>query len=445
MSLVLLGINHTTASIALREKVAFPPEKLSSALQEICGLEVVNEAVIVSTCNRTEIYLDCSGIEGLNNDEISADDLHENRRLADYQQSVSKWLAGFHNLSQSELEASCYVAGADDVVRHLMRVSCGLDSMVLGEPQILGQIKSAFAVSKDLNAVGPGLGRAFQDAFSIAKEVRTDTAIGENPVSVAYAAVALAERIFSHIDTLSVLLIGAGRTIELVARHLSERGVTKITVANRTLDNALELAAKFSAKGVLLSEIPEQLIHTDVVVSSTNSQLPLLGKGAVERALKQRRHKPMLLIDLAVPRDIEAEVGDIPDAYLYSVDDISAVIEDGVKSRTEAAEQAKSIIERGVEDYRKHVNSLNAVATLRAFRSKADEIRESELQRALKALEKGEAPADIISALARGLTNKLIHSPSVAMKKASAEGRDEILILTQELFELGKDGKDNSG
>jgi glutamyl-tRNA reductase len=242
-----------------------------------------------------------------------------------------------------------------------------------------------------------------------------------------------------------VLLIGAGRTIELVARHLSERGVTKITVANRTLDNALELAAKFSAKGVLLSEIPEQLIHTDVVVSSTNSQLPLLGKGAVERALKQRRHKPMLLIDLAVPRDIEAEVGDIPDAYLYSVDDISAVIEDGVKSRTEAAEQAKSIIERGVEDYRKHVNSLNAVATLRAFRSKADEIRESELQRALKALEKGEAPADIISALARGLTNKLIHSPSVAMKKASAEGRDEILILTQELFELGKDGKDNSG
>lgn len=441
MTLVLVGINHTTASIALREKVAFPPEKLGPALQEVCQLESVNEAVIVSTCNRTEIYLDCSGNDGLNNDETSIDNARANRQLIDYQQIIVQWLARFHALPQPELDASCYVAGSDDVVRHLMRVSCGLDSMVLGEPQILGQIKSAFAVSKDVNVVGPGLGRAFQEAFSIAKEVRTDTAIGENPVSVAFAAVALAERIFSNLSSLSVLLIGAGRTIELVARHLAERGVTQITVANRTLDNALELAAKFSAKGVLLSEIPEQLIHTDVVVSSTNSQLPLLGKGAVERALKQRRHKPMLLIDLAVPRDIEEEVGDIPDAYLYSVDDISAVIEDGVKSRTEAAAQAQSIIDRGVEEYRKHVNSLNAVATLKAFRSKADEIREAELSRALKALEKGESPADIIASLARGITNKLIHSPSVAMKKASAEGRDEILVLTQELFELGSDDK----
>jgi glutamyl-tRNA reductase len=288
------------------------------------------------------------------------------------------------------------------------------------------------------------LGRAFQDAFTIAKEVRTDTAIGENPVSVAFAAVALAERIFSNLASLSVLLIGAGRTIELVARHLSERGVTQITVANRTLDNALELASKFAAKGVLLSDIPQHLIHTDVVVSSTNSQLPLLGKGAVERALKQRRHKPMLLVDLAVPRDIEEEVGDIPDAYLYSIDDISAVIEDGVKSRTEAAAQAQSIIDRGVEEYRKHVNALNAVATLKAFRNKADEIREAELQRALKALEKGESAQDIIASLARGLTNKLIHSPSVAMKKASAEGRDEILILTQELFDLSTDDKKKS-
>jgi glutamyl-tRNA reductase len=444
MSLVLVGINHTTASVALREKVAFPPEKLASALQDICGLETVNEAVIVSTCNRTEIYLDCSG-SGDSADDEASDTLGEsNRRLIDYQQRVSQWLSQFHGLPQSELDASCYVAGADDVVRHLMRVSCGLDSMVLGEPQILGQIKSAFAFSKDLNVVGPGLGRAFQDAFSIAKEVRTDTAIGENPVSVAFAAVALAERIFSNLASLSVLLIGAGRTIELVARHLSERGVTKITVANRTLDNALELASKFAAKGVLLSEIPEQLIHTDVVVSSTNSQLPLLGKGAVERALKQRRHKPMLLVDLAVPRDIEEEVGDIADAYLYSIDDISAVIEDGVKSRTEAAEQAQSIINRGVEEYRKRVNSLNAVATLKAFRNKADEIREAELQRALKALEKGESPADIVASLARGITNKLIHSPSVAMKRASAEGRDEILILTQELFELSAADKNKS-
>lgn len=445
MSLVLVGINHTTASVALREKVAFPPEKLTDALTQVCALETVNEAVIVSTCNRTEIYLECSAQDGTAEADSNSSEAARNRQLVDYQQNISTWLAKFHNLPQAEIDSSCYVAESDDVVRHLMRVSCGLDSMVLGEPQILGQIKSAFAVSKDLDIVGPGLGRAFRDAFSIAKQVRTDTAIGENPVSVAYAAVALAERIFSNLPSLQILLIGAGRTIELVARHLTERGVSQITVANRTLDNALELAAKFSAKGALLSDIPELLVNADVVVSSTNSQLPLLGKGAVERALKQRRHKPMLLVDLAVPRDIEAEVGDIPDAYLYSIDDISAVIDDGLKSRTEAAQQAHSIIERGVEEYRKHVKSLNAVSTLKAFRSKADAIREAELQRALKALEKGDAAEEVIAALARGITNKLIHSPSVAMKKASADGRDEILELTQELFDLnGKTTDDDS-
>ena len=326
-----------------------------------------------------------------------------------------------------------------------MKVSCGLDSMVLGEPQILGQIKSAYAVSKDRDVVGPALGRAFEEAFSIAKQVRTDTAIGENPVSVAYAAVTLAERIFSDLPSLSVLLIGAGRTIELVVRHLVDKGVNKIVVANRTLDNALEIANRFDAHGVLLSEIPEQLVKADIVVSSTNSQLPLLGKGAVERALKLRKHKPMLLVDLAVPRDIEAEVAEIADAYLYSIDDISEVIEDGVKSRADAAAQAESIIERGVEEYLKQLRSLNAVSTLRAFRDKADAIREQELERALKALEKGESAQSVVSSLARSITQKLVHSPSVQMKKASAEGRDELLELTAELYELNSDSKPKSG
>jgi len=325
------------------------------------------------------------------------------------------------------------------VIRHLMKVSCGLDSMVLGEPQMLGQSKSAYAVSKDKNVVGQALGRAFQGAFSIAKEVRTDTAIGENPVSVAYAAVTLAERIFSNLPTLNVLLIGAGRTIELVVKHLVDKGVSNIVVANRTLANALEIANRFNAHGVLLSEIPDQLFAADIVVSSTNSQLPLLGKGAVERALKRRKHKPMLLIDLAVPRDIEAEVGEIADAYLYSVDDIREVIEDSVKSRADAAEQAKLIIERGIEEFHQQVRSLNAVSTLRAFREQADSIREQELQRAIKALENGEAAEAVLNSLARSITNKLIHSPTVQMKKASAEGRDELLRLTQELYELDSD------
>ena len=440
MALVLVGINHTTASIALREKVAFSPENLTKALQHICDLEPVKEAVIVSTCNRTEIYLDFVAIKLLD----VAGEQSQNRSLVDHQQVVTRWLSDFHQLDKVELDESCYAYAGDDVVRHLMKVSCGLDSMVLGEPQILGQIKSAFAVSKDLALVGPALGRAFQEAFSIAKLVRTDTAIGENPVSVAYAAVTLAGRIFSDLASLNVLLIGAGRTIELVARHLADKGVTNMTVANRTLDNALELAAKFSANGVLLSDMPEQLIKADVVVSSTNSQLPLLGKGAVERALKQRRHKPMLLVDLAVPRDIEQEVGEIADAYLYSIDDISEVIEDGVKSREEAADQAKSIIERGVEEYRKQLKSLDAVSTLRAFRNKADSIKKQELEKALKSLEKGDSPESILNSLARGITNKLIHSPSVVMKKASAEGREDLLKLTQELYELGFDKSDES-
>ena len=246
MALVLLGINHTTASIALREKVAFPPELVERALEQLRQLAAVNEAVIVSTCNRTELYLDCD-----TENESDADGDHTAVN------SVLDWLAQFHSLPRSELNQSSYAFESAEVVRHLMRVSCGLDSMVLGEPQILGQIKSAFALSKEFDAVGPALGRAFQDAFSIAKQVRTDTAIGQNPVSVAYAAVTLSERIFSNLASLNVLLIGAGKTIELVVTHLFDRGVRNIVVANRTLDNALEIAGKFGGQGVLLSDIPE--------------------------------------------------------------------------------------------------------------------------------------------------------------------------------------------
>ena len=442
MALVLVGINQNTANIEMREKVAFPPEVVESALAEIYALPPIREVVIVSTCNRTEIYLDF--VEG-DSEAPAGDTLAQNRQLLDRQGQVVAWLSKFHDLEASELEQCSYSYASEDVVRHLMKVSCGLDSMVLGEPQILGQIKSAYAVSKDQQVVEQSLGRAFEEAFSIAKQVRTDTAIGENPVSVAYAAVTLAERIFSDLPSLSVLLIGAGRTIELVVKHLVEKGVNQIVVANRTLDNALEIANRFDAHGVLLCDIPEQLIKADIVVSSTNSQLPLLGKGAVERALKQRKHKPMLLVDLAVPRDIEAEVSEIADAYLYSIDDISDVIEDGVKSRADAAAQAESIIECGVESYRKALRSLNAISTLRALRDKADAIREGELERALKALEKGESAEAVVSSLARSLTQKLVHSPSVQMKKASAAGRDELLELTAELFELSSESKPNAG
>ena len=425
MALLLVGINHTTASIDIREKVAFPPAIISKALSDLMAQPAVAEAVIVSTCNRTEIYVDLT-VDQTPKGELQFLPLVE-------------WLSRYHDLNSSQLKQSCYFFEDTEVVRHLMRVSCGLDSMILGEPQILGQIKSAFAISKDHDAVGAALGRAFQAAFSIAKEVRTETAIGESPVSVAYAAAVLADRIFSDLPSLTVLLIGAGRTIELVARHLVERGIRSLIVANRTLDNALDIADRFSAVGALLSEIPERLNEADIVVSSTNSQLPLLGKGAVERALKARKHKPMLLIDLAVPRDIEQEVGQVADAFLYSIDDISEVIEDSQKSREEAAQQAHSIIERGVEAFQKQLRSLNAVTTLKAFRDKADGIRTLELEKAHKAIQKGVETGAVIESLARSLTNKLIHSPSVQMKLASAEGREEILELVRELFDLDKD------
>ncbi|MDO8273095.1 MAG: glutamyl-tRNA reductase [Gammaproteobacteria bacterium] len=433
MALVLLGINHNTANIDFREQVAFPPEKVGDAIRRASALDGVEELVIVSTCNRTELYVQIDLGEA---SAVDPDIYIEEALLREQEHRLIAWLSEFHGLKEEEVRRSSYFRWRDDVIRHLMRVSCGLDSMVLGEPQILGQIKSAYAVSKDMGVIGGNLGRAFQEAFSIAKQVRTDTAIGENPVSVAYAAVTLAEQIFSDLPSLNALLIGAGRTIELVARHLTDKGVRNIVVANRTLQNAVELGAKFGAEGVLLSDIPEQLVKADIVVSSTNSQLPLLGKGAVESAIKRRRHKPMLLVDLAVPRDIEPQVGEIADAYLYSIDDIRDVIEDSVKSRTEAAEQANSIIERGVQDYIRQLRSLNAVNTLRAFRDKAELIRDREVEKALRALEKGDPAARVLEALARGLTNKLIHSPSVQMKKASADGRDELVQLTRELYEL---------
>lgn len=444
MALVLLGINHNTANVSLREQVAFPPEKMADAMQRVTALEHVREAVIVSTCNRTELYVDidlggpiaASPFDG-DGTGGSADNGVDPTRLQFEQQKLLNWLSQYHGIDASELSSCSYFHWRDDVIRHLMRVACGLDSMVLGEPQILGQIKSAYAVAKELGVAKAELSRAFQEAFSIAKEVRTDTAIGENPVSVAYAAVTLAEQIFSDLGSLHALLIGAGHTIELVARHLTDRGVRSIVVANRTLQNAVTLGEKFGARGVLLSDIPDELEKADIVVSSTNSQLPLLGKGAVERAIRKRRHKPMLLVDLAVPRDIEPEVGQISDAYLYSVDDIRDVIEDNVKSRTLAAEQASAVIERGVEEYLRQLRALNAVATLRAFREKADWTRRLELEKALKALEKGMPAEQVLEALARSITNKLIHAPSVQMKKASAEGREDLVRLTQELFELG--------
>ena len=421
MAFLALGINHKTASVAVRERVAFTPEQLVEALQQLCRHTASQGAAILSTCNRSELYLE--------QDQLSAE-------------AVLVWLADYHQLSLEDLRACAYIHQDESAVRHMMRVACGLDSMVLGEPQILGQMKSAYAVAREAGTVGPLLGRLFQATFSTAKQVRTDTAIGENPVSVAFAAVSLAKQIFSDLHRSQALLIGAGETITLVARHLYEQGVKRIVVANRTLERASLLAEQFGAHAVLLSEIPQELVNSDIVISSTASQLPILGKGAVERALKQRKHKPIFMVDIAVPRDIEPEVGELDDVYLYSVDDLHDVIAENLKSRQGAAQAAEELVGVGTEDFMLRLRELAAVDVLRAYRQQAERLRDDELAKALRLLANGNSADEVLALLARGLTNKLLHAPSVQLKKFSASGRVDALAVAQELFALDEGSTD---
>lgn len=418
MTLLAFGINHNTASLDIRERVSFAPEQMHEALVNACDEQGLEEIAILSTCNRTEVYAQLS---------------------AGVQPSpgkVQRWLAGYHELASEDLDGCHYWFHGEQAVGHMMNVASGLDSLVLGEPQILGQMKSAYSVACDAGTVGRFLHNAFHQVFGIAKRVRTETAIGENPVSVAYAAVSLAQQIFSDLKQDTALLIGAGETIELVAQHLSQQGVGQLIVANRTLERASQLAEKFSAEAVMLADIPQHLHRADIVITSTASQLPLLGKGAVESALKKRRHKPMFMVDIAVPRDIEPEVGELEDVYLYSVDDLREVIDENRRSRQEAAEKATEIITQGVSQYLSELRALDSVATIKAYRQKAEDLRDQELNKALKALESGTAPEQVLNQLARGLTNKLLHGPTARLKKAGASGDSHIIDVTHELFDL---------
>lgn len=423
MNLIALGINHNSAAVEVRERVAFAPEQVSEALADACRDAQLDEVVILSTCNRTELYA------------IASDDVVP----AEKARRVIDWMANYHHLSVAELHQCAYHYESEDALQHMMQVASGLDSMVLGEPQIFGQMKSAFAVASASGTVGGELGRLFPRVFSIAKRVRTDTAIGENPVSVAYAAVDLAGHIFADLKTSSALLVGAGETIELVARHLIEAGVSRIVIANRTLGRARELAQKFGAEAVLLSEIPEQLVSADIVITSTASQLPILGKGAVEQALKARKHRPVLMVDIAVPRDIEAQVGDLRDVYLYSVDDLREIVDQNMLNRQSEARKADVIIDQGVKYYLDEVRSLAAVDTVKEYRQMAEQLRDHELQRALRALSRGEDPSRVVATLARGITNKLIHAPTTGLKEASAAGRQDLLFTARGLLGLKVD------
>ena len=414
MALIALGINHNTASVDLREKLAFSPTQMEEVLSRPIDLKGVNELAILSTCNRTEIY--CQS-------EIPVG-------------SLIQWIADLKGLETNSVEKVQYHHLGEEAARHMMTVASGLDSLVLGEPQIFGQMKSAYSLAKDSGSLGTKLHDVFQQVFSVAKRVRSETAIGENPVSVAYAAVSLAQQIFSDLKQDTALLIGAGETIELVARHLKEKGIKHLIVANRTLENALKLATIINAEAITLSDIPQSLAKADIVISSTASPLPILGKGAVEQALKKRKHKPMFMVDIAVPRDIESQVAELSDVFLYTVDDLKEVIDENKKSREKAAQIAHEIIDEGVKKYERELRAMSAVNTIKQFRQRIDTIKESELEKSLKSLKSGTNPEDVLNAFARNLSNKIMHVPTARVKKASEEGRHDVYRALQELFDL---------
>lgn len=413
MQLFSFGLNHQTAPLAVREQLAFNAETMDAALHDLVGNGAAKEATILSTCNRTEIYC---------NTQSPA-------------QTVA-WLADYHKLSANEIEPYLYRLPQEQAVKHAFRVASGLDSMVLGEPQILGQMKQAVRQAEQAGTMGFLLHKLFQRTFSVAKDVRTQTEIGANLVSMAAAAVKLAERIYPSIAEQNVLFIGAGEMIELNAVHFAARNPKHITVSNRTLERAQTLARRINGHAVTLNELPEQLAQHDIIVTCTASQLPILGKGMIERALKERKHRPLFIVDLAVPRDVEKEVAELKDVFLYTVDDLSEVVRDGLDARQGAVKEAEVIIDSGVNDFVHWMESRGVVPTIRALRDHAERQRRGEMEKALKALAKGENTEKVLESLSSALTNKFLHGPTQALNQATAAERDAILETVHRLYRL---------
>jgi len=391
--LYALGLNHHTAPLAVRERVVFHVERLRDALVELKSA-FSPEAAILSTCNRTELYL-----------------------AGETRPDLSDWLARYHHLEPADLQPYLYTLPREQAVRHAFRVASGLDSMVIGEPQILGQMKDAARAAESAGTLGTVLHKLFQRSFAVAKEVRTNTHVGAASVSMAAAAVKLAARIFPSLKDQNVLLVGAGEMIELCATHFAAQAPARITVANRTAERAERLASRFNGRALELRELPEQLQEYDIVVSCTASSLPILGKGLVERALRARRRRPIFMVALAVPRDIEQEVAELDDVFLYTVDDLGAIVAENLDSRRSAVEQAEAIIDTQVGQFMHWIQVRETVPLIRQLREQAEETRRHELDRALKALARGEDPAAVLEALSQGLTNKLLHAPTQALKK----------------------------
>jgi glutamyl-tRNA reductase len=413
MALFALGLNHATAPVEVRERVAFPPDALGDALRDLVGARRVKEAAILSTCNRTEVYFH-----------------------GDDPEPVAHWLAGFHNLPQGSLHPYVYTLPQDRAVTHAFRVASGLDSMVLGEPQILGQMKQAVRSAEAAGSLGLVLKRLFQRTFAVAKDVRTQTDIGSASISMAAASVKLAERIFPSISDQRLLLIGAGEMIELAATHFTAKKPKSITVANRTFERGRQLAARLGAEAITLNELPDRLASFDIIVTCTASSLPILGKGTLERVVKQRKHAPVFIVDLAVPRDVEPEAADLDDVFLYSVDDLAEIVKDNLQVRRESVVQAEQMIADQSGHFLRWLEGRTIVPTIAALHGHHDGLRSAELDRARKMLAAGESPDKVLDALARGLTNKFLHAPLSALNAAGEAERAELIALFQHVYKL---------
>lgn len=413
MHLFTVGVNHTTAPVAIREHVAFHSEQLGQALRDLTTRHAVSEAAILSTCNRTEVYCNT-----------------ENPQLA------LQWLAQYHRLQLQSLEPYMYTLPQQDAVKHAFRVASGLDSMVLGEPQILGQMKQAVKIAEHAGTLGTLLHKLFQRTFAVAKEVRTNTDIGASSLSMAAASVRLAQRIFGSLQGQKVLFIGAGEMIELCAEYFAAHKPASVTIANRTLDRGTVLAGRLGAEAMLLLDLPERLAEFDIVVTSTASQLPIVGLGMVERAIKARRHRPMFIVDLAVPRDVEPEAGELDDVFLYTVDDLAEVVQEGLGNRQEAAAEAEAIITARVQNFMQWLHTREIVPTIRALREQAEHLRRSELEKAQKALLRGDDPTAVLESLSNALTNKLLHGPSHILNNSSGGEREQLEALLRQLYQL---------
>ncbi|MBC3920975.1 glutamyl-tRNA reductase [Undibacterium sp. CY18W] len=424
MQLSAVGLNHTTAPLSLREKVAFSPDQVAQAVVAARGwfgrhengskLVHGNEAAILSTCNRTELYAASSAANPVD--------------------AAAHFLADFHRLPYADLRPHLYTLPQDNAVRHAFRVASGLDSMVLGEPQILGQMKDAVRQAEAAGGLGTYLHQMFQRTFAVAKEVRTTTEIGAHSVSMAAAAVRLSQRIFDKIADQHVLFIGAGEMIELCATHFAAQNPKSLTIANRTLERGETLAHRFNGKAIRLADLPQQLAQFDIIVSCTASSLPIIGLGLVERVVKARKHRPIFMVDLAVPRDIEAEVAELDDVFLYTVDDLGTVVQSGLENRQAAVAQAEAIIETRVQSFMHWIDGRAVVPVIQDLHESSEQLRLLELERARKMLARGEDIDTVLEALSKGITAKFLHGPQQALHQASGDERARLAALLPQLF-----------